>query len=590
MAKLSVNQFVELVQRSKLIEEDRLTPALDDYKRTHDGRLPESADLVADHLIAADLLTRWQCDKLFNRQYKGFYLGKHKLLRHLGSGGMSSVYLAEHRLMHRLAAIKVLPKKRVSDSSYLERFRLEAQATARLDHPNIVRAYDVDNEGDVHYLVMEFVPGRDLQSVVKDQGPLDYEVAANYTMQAAVGLQYAHDKGLIHRDVKPANLLVDDNGVVKLLDLGLALFSDDDRASLTIAHNENVLGTADYLAPEQALNSHNVDSRADVYGLGCTLYFLISGHPPFPNGTLAQRIAMHQTRMPTDIRDERPDCPSDLNDICVKMLQKSADARFQRCGDVAIALKNWLRDQGSAVADDSDSSTRLIGVAASPDSAGLSEDSTSRRGPGKSLPVARRLDDDSSKPSAGSGPRVKTTGSSGSGRSSDSSAKRKSDGSGKRKNKRPPQRKNESSDQPKIGPPSNAPGSRNAPGSSGSSGSSSSARRNDDSGRIALGIEVLSNVPGSDKQRVSSFLEERKKRRQGPAGNKVVWIVAGAVVVLLVLAIVVGFLSGWLGSEPGIRPRDTALRAPRKLVSPLAATLTAPFLRRPARRDPIGRE
>ena len=134
--------------------------------------------------------------------------------------------------------------------------------------------------------------------------------AAKYIAQAANALQHAHDTGLIHRDVKPGNLLIDDGGIVKILDLGLALFSDDDRASLTIQYDEKVLGTADYLAPEQAMNSHDVDSRVDVYGLGCTLYYALTGHAPFPEGTLAQRIAKHQSQMPADIRIDRPDCPA----------------------------------------------------------------------------------------------------------------------------------------------------------------------------------------------------------------------------------------------------------------------------------------
>ncbi len=363
MAKVSVNKFLDFVQRSNLVDDDQLTRALDDCKRSGGGKLPEDADAVAQWLIDANLLTRWHCDKLLDGRYNGFHLSKYKLLRHLGTGGMSSVYLAQHVLMHRLAAIKVLPKQRVDDSSYLARFRREAQATAALDHPNIVRAYDVDNEGDVHYLVMEFVPGRDLQTIVKQEGPLDYETAANYIAQAADGLQYAHDTGLIHRDVKPANLLVDEKGVVKLLDMGLALFSDDNLASLTIAHNENVLGTADYLAPEQALNSHDVDSRADIYGLGCTLYFLLTGHAPFPEGTLAQRIAKHQTQMPVDIREERPDCPSELAEICVRMIRKSPDDRYRRIEEAGQALRAWLGEQRQDVSRDS--SVKLVGAAIS---------------------------------------------------------------------------------------------------------------------------------------------------------------------------------------------------------------------------------
>ena len=350
MSKPTVKSFVEMVQRSKLVDEESLRQKLLECKQQLGERFPDDVDAVAEFLIHAGLLSRWHCDKIFSGKYKGFELGKYKLLDLLGTGGMSSVYLAEHMVMKRKVAIKVLPKKKVNHSSYLQRFQLEAQATARLDHPNIVRAYDIDNQGDNHYIVMEYVRGRDLQAMIKDDGPMSYELAANYIAQAARGLQHAHNSGLIHRDVKPGNLLIDDQGVVKILDLGLVLFSDAVRASLTMQHNENVLGTADHLAPEQAINSHDVDPRADVYGLGCTLYYVLTGHAPFPEGTLAQRIAKHQTQMPADIRIDRPDCPPELVEICVKMLQKDRRARYQTCQEVADALAAWASQCWHAVA------------------------------------------------------------------------------------------------------------------------------------------------------------------------------------------------------------------------------------------------
>ncbi|MCE9526660.1 MAG: serine/threonine protein kinase [Planctomycetales bacterium] len=264
MAKLSAENFIDYVERSGLVEEDQLAKSLEALKAKHGGKLPEDSELVANHLINANLITQWHADKIQDRKYKGFRLGKYKLLRLIGTGGMSSVYLAEHVLMKRQRAIKVLPKSRVNDSSYLARFHLEAQATASLDHPNIVRAYDVDNDGEQHFLVMEYIDGKDLQNIVKQEGPLPLELACNYIAQTAEGLAYAHENNLIHRDIKPANLLIDDKGIVRILDLGLALYSDGAKASLTVAHNENVLGTADYLSPEQAVNSHKVDLRTDI--------------------------------------------------------------------------------------------------------------------------------------------------------------------------------------------------------------------------------------------------------------------------------------------------------------------------------------
>jgi serine/threonine-protein kinase len=363
MAKLSVENFLDLVTRSELIPPDRLEAAVDELKQQHAGALPEDAQVLADHLIAADLLTAWHCKMIFDRKYRGFTLKNYRLLRPLGSGGMSTVYLAEHTLMKRRRAIKVLPKNRVDDSSYLARFRLEAQATASLDHPNIVRAYDIDNDGNNHFLVMEYVAGRDLQSMVKESGPLDYDQAADFIAQAAEGLQHAHEAGLIHRDIKPANLLVDESNVVKILDLGLALFSsEDDKASLTIAHNENVLGTADYLSPEQALNSHKVTHHADIYSLGCTLYYLLTGHPPFPEGTLAQRIAKHQAQMPTSIKAERPDAPDAIINICLRMMQKKPQQRYQSANEVAAALYDFMAERSAPTAESSDDSGVKVGA------------------------------------------------------------------------------------------------------------------------------------------------------------------------------------------------------------------------------------
>lgn len=349
MAKLRVDHFLDLVKRSKLVAKDQLSSALSKCKAEHEGELPDDASVVSEFLVKEGLLTHWHCDKLFLKKYKGFFLGKHKLLRHIGSGGMSSVFLAEHVMLQQQRAIKVLPKSRVNDSSYLARFYLEARAAAALNHPNIVRAYDIDNEGDQHYIVMEFVNGSDLQTIVHQNGPVDYEIAARYIWQAAEGLEHAHQAGLIHRDVKPANLLVDENDEVKLLDLGLAMFSNDEAASLTVAHNENVLGTADYLAPEQAVNSHNIDKRADIYGLGCALYYLLTGHAPFPRGSLAERILAHQNKTPADIRIDRPDCPGELIGICTKMMQKDPNYRYQTARHVAKALSQWISDRKKGV-------------------------------------------------------------------------------------------------------------------------------------------------------------------------------------------------------------------------------------------------
>lgn len=344
--KLSGESFLAVLSKSGLIEPQRLHQLLEAY--TTAGGDNSDPSRVADALVERHAITRWQADKLLQGKHKGYFLGKYRLLSLLGRGGMSSVYLAEHVLMRRNCAIKVLPAKRVGDSSYLARFHREAQAVASLDHPNIVRAYDVDHQADrdaeIHFLVMEYVEGLSLQELVAKQGTCSYSDAVDYVRQAALGLAHAHKAGLVHRDIKPGNLLLDKRGTVKILDLGLARFfaGDGDQEALTIQHDEKVLGTADYLAPEQALDSHSVDARADIYALGCTLYFLLTGHAPFTEGTLAQRLMAHQTKEPPEVGVDRPDMPASLTALLKKMMAKRADDRFSTAEETSDALLGWL--------------------------------------------------------------------------------------------------------------------------------------------------------------------------------------------------------------------------------------------------------
>jgi serine/threonine protein kinase len=340
MSKLKVSQFVDLVKRSGLVDNERLNEALSGV----DLLSVNDSGIIASSLTKAGLLTEWQSEKLLQGRHKGFYLGKYKLLNHIGTGGMGSVYLAEHLVMRHRVAIKLLPNHLASQTSYLERFHQEARASAKLNHPNMVKAFDVDHEENIHYLVMEFVDGSDLQAVVSRNGPLPFRTAAEYTRQAATGLDYAHHSGLIHRDIKPANLLVDKTGTIKILDMGLARFSDESQGSLTMAYDQKMIGTVDYLAPEQAIDSHKVDARADVYSLGCTLYFMLTGDAPFPQGTIPQRLMQHQSAEPTDIRRSRPDAPDELIAICRKMMAKAASDRYQNADEVAQALSEWLGD------------------------------------------------------------------------------------------------------------------------------------------------------------------------------------------------------------------------------------------------------
>ena len=335
----TIDDFLRLVRKSGLVEEPRLAAAVAAWP---DPKQPLSEDLV-QALIDGELLTQWQVDQLRKGRHKGFMLGKYRLLRLLGAGGMSSVYLAEHTTLHGLVAIKVLPVKRVDQTSYLARFEREAREAFRLNHPNIVRTIDLDTSGAIHFIAMEYVEGDDLHARVKQGGQLDVREAADFIRQAALGLQHAHEEGLVHRDIKPANLIVDKRGIVKILDFGLALAgSDDEAASLTQTHDEKVLGTADYLAPEQARDSHVADRRSDIYALGCTLHYLLTGRAPFAKGSIAERIQAHLKKPPPNLLDERADVPPPIAELYFRMLEKHPDARPQSAQEIADALSAWL--------------------------------------------------------------------------------------------------------------------------------------------------------------------------------------------------------------------------------------------------------
>ncbi len=336
-APSTIDEFLELVHKSGVVDEKRLAAHLDRLRGS--SSLPAEPGKLAGLLVRDGILTQFQAEQFLQGKWRRFTIGKYKVLEPIGSGGMGSVYLCEHMLMRRRVAIKVLPPQKAQDSSALERFHREARAVAALDHPNIVRAYDIDQDKDLHFLVMEHVDGANFQEIVKKSGPMDVLRAAHYIRQAALGLQHAHDAAaLVHRDIKPGNILVDRNGIVKILDMGLARFFHDEEDILTKKYDENVLGTADYLAPEQALDSHSVDIRADVYSLGGTFYFCLTGRTPFAEGSVAQKLIWHQTRQPRPIRSLRPEVPEGIVGIIDRMMAKDVNQRYQSPQEVADAL------------------------------------------------------------------------------------------------------------------------------------------------------------------------------------------------------------------------------------------------------------
>jgi serine/threonine protein kinase len=334
--------YLDCVRKSKLIDPARLEGVLAPLRQA--GRLPESPSRLAQLLVREGLLTNFQAEQILRGRYKAFFIsGKYKVLARLGVGGMGTVFLCEHVQMRRKVAVKVLPKDKAEDPAALARFQREARAAATLNHPNIVRAHDVGREGKLHFLVMEYVDGGSFQEIVTRCGPLSVERAVHYIAQVAAGLQHAYKAGLIHRDVKPGNILLDRAGVVKILDMGLARFSLDETDDLTRRHQGgSVLGTADYLAPEQAMDSHNVDIRADIYSMGFTLYFLLTGTTPFgETKSIAQKLIWHQTREPRPVRELRADVPEGLADVAARMMEKDPRRRYQTPADVIAALKPW---------------------------------------------------------------------------------------------------------------------------------------------------------------------------------------------------------------------------------------------------------
>lgn len=335
-APATTDAFLEALAKSNLVEPSAVESALEGQATfAAPGRL-------AAFLVKKKVLTKYQAEQLLQGRIANLYLGKYKILELLGRGGMGAVFLCEHKTMRRRVALKVLSTAKTQDASLVERFHREARAVGALNHPNIVQAYDVDAAGKTHYLVMEYVEGINLHDLVRKVGPLSVERACNYVAQAADGLEHACEAGLVHRDIKPANLLLSRQGIVKVLDMGLALFFKDDKDNLTAKFDPTtVLGTIDYLAPEQSMDSHGVDIRADIYSLGATLYFLLAAKTPFGDVPVAQKLVMLNMREPTPIRQVREEVPEELAAVISRMLAKSADDRYQRPADVSAALAPW---------------------------------------------------------------------------------------------------------------------------------------------------------------------------------------------------------------------------------------------------------
>jgi eukaryotic-like serine/threonine-protein kinase len=321
-----------LVTKSGVADEKRL----DAYLKRGGESVPEDPAELAVALVREGILTNFQVQQLLQGKWRGFAIGNYKVLERLGSGGMGNVYLCEHKVMRKRVAIKVLATVSAENPEALKRFYREARAAAALDHPNIVRAHDVGKEDKLHFLVMDYVDGSSLENIIRRHGPMDVLRACHYIRQGAMGLHFAHESGLIHRDIKPANLILDRGGSLKVLDMGVARFAQEDDEVLT----KGPLGTADYLAPEQALDSHGADRRADIYSLGATFYFMLTAHPPLAEGkTVAQKIMLLQTKPPVPISEFRHDVPPAVESIITRMMAKKPELRYQSLAELIEDLE-----------------------------------------------------------------------------------------------------------------------------------------------------------------------------------------------------------------------------------------------------------
>ncbi|EAQ80808.1 serine/threonine protein kinase [Blastopirellula marina] len=307
----------------------------------------KNAYQLSEFLLESELLTRFQLRSVANGRTRGLKLGRYVILDKIGSGGMGQVYKARHNKMDRNVALKVLPPEMLGRTNGIERFNQEVQLAAQLRHVNIVEAFDADEAEGLHFFVMEFVDGHDLSSVVRRQGPLPVAQAVDYMMQAARGLAYAHRMGLIHRDIKPANLLLNPVGVVKILDMGIARMQTDANQS-GLTQNGAIMGTIDFMAPEQAIDAKTVTPQADLYSLGCSLCYLLTGRPPFGGESLMVKLLGHREQAPLSLIAARSDVPPELEAIYQKCLAKLPADRYPSAGDLLADLEKVPLSQNAS--------------------------------------------------------------------------------------------------------------------------------------------------------------------------------------------------------------------------------------------------
>jgi serine/threonine protein kinase len=338
---VDVPQFMELLRESRLLDESRLREV------AKSARELDCAESIAQHSVAGGYLTRWQAKMLLAGKQGPFFIGNYRISRPIGRGALGTVYKAFHPALERTVALKLL---RIPDERSLERFRREIRTIAALDNPHIVHAFDAGQLDRNYFLAMEFVNGWDLARWVHQASPLPVWWCCECIRQAALGLQYAHERGIVHRDIKPSNLLTNqkslhESPVVKIADFGLVRAGLDiiDRAGLTRVGK--TLGTSEYMAPEQAQNSTAVDIRSDIYSLGCTFFELLTARYPFDGSSPVERLMARFRDDASPVCKYRADAPHELEQIVAQMLKREPARRFQTPADVAHALAPFSRSR-----------------------------------------------------------------------------------------------------------------------------------------------------------------------------------------------------------------------------------------------------
>ncbi len=305
-------------------------------------------DYLADYFVRIGVLTQFQASKLLQGAERGLILGSYQMLSPLGRGGMGSVYLARDVRDQRLVALKVLPPSKYREEErLLTRFRREMEMCQRVSHPHITRTFEVGVVQHVYFIAMEYVPGMTLRRKITEEGPLPVQRAARVFAQVAEALGHAHAQGLIHRDLKPANIMLTPNGHAKILDLGLALIEGEElpEDKSILGGQGYVVGTMDFIAPEQVADPTGVDARADLYSLGCSLYFVLTGQPPFPGGTSQQKLKRHLAEYPAPISELNPTIPAAFVKLTERLMAKRPQDRPDRAEDVRRFMQYWIGDE-----------------------------------------------------------------------------------------------------------------------------------------------------------------------------------------------------------------------------------------------------